>query len=89
MQNTKGKVWNSTEKSGEEYVTVKFELMLVEMRRTMGLSESSISALSRTSLKGTKQERSVADNQVSSPPENAQCNNSLKLEEDTYSSITL
>lgn len=64
MQNTKGKEQNSTEKSGEEYMTLKFKHVLVEMRGTAGLSEPSTSSSSRTSEKNMEQERSVEEDKV-------------------------
>lgn len=88
MQNTKGKEQNSTEKSGEEYMTLEFKHVLVEMRGTAGLSEPSTSSSSRTSMKNMEQERSVEEDKVSCPQENTQCNNHLKPE-DTHVSTTL
>ncbi|XP_076973589.1 developmental pluripotency-associated protein 4 [Tamandua tetradactyla] len=71
--------WNSTEKSGEECVTLRFEPVSVETKEEQRpSSEPSTSGLPKTSAKGTKRKKSKKDDKASCSQENAPGNNSPK-----------
>ncbi|XP_004479614.1 developmental pluripotency-associated protein 4 [Dasypus novemcinctus] len=79
MENAKGKEWNSTEKLGEECVTLKFEPVSVETEEEQwASSEPSTSGLPRTLTKGTKRKKNVKDDKASCSQENDSCKGSPK-----------
>ncbi|XP_008592204.1 PREDICTED: developmental pluripotency-associated protein 4 [Galeopterus variegatus] len=79
MENARGKEWNSTEKSWEEYGNPKSKRVSVETEEEHWTSsQPGTSALPRTSAKETKQKKSVNGDNASCLKEKAQCNENLK-----------
>ncbi|XP_007944767.1 developmental pluripotency-associated protein 4 [Orycteropus afer afer] len=67
--------WNSSEKPGEEYVTLRFEPVSEGTEEQQwAANEPSTSALPKTSAKVTKRKRSVKEGKASRSQKNAQSN---------------
>ncbi|XP_016017930.1 developmental pluripotency-associated protein 4 isoform X2 [Rousettus aegyptiacus] len=77
MENAKGKMWNSTKKSGETNMTCKFQPVSVEADEEQRAAGEP--SMQKTSGKGTKRKKPIEDDKASCPQKMAQDDKKVKL----------